>query len=93
MNILLILALAFIVYNLIYQAYPFGNEMFKIMTERHKPETHVRLDRYGNQVSVGNKPPYRLGEYSCNTQKCPDNYDSDTTCWGCHEMTARPEFY
>lgn len=90
-KIIVIVIAVFILFNIVNMIQK--REMFKTITEQQKPEVHARLDKFGRQIYVSNKPPYRLGEYSCNKRECPDNYDNDVTCWGCHEMTAKPEYY
>jgi len=89
-KIAIILGITFIVYKLVYMFQK--NELFKTISEQHKPPVHARLDRYGRQMYVSNKPPYRLGEYSCNPRECPENYDTDVTCWGCHELETSPQY-
>ena len=56
-----------------------------------KVRRHARLTDNDGILYVSNKPPHRLGEYSCYVTPCPTIYEDDIVCWKCMEITAQPE--
>ena len=35
-------------------------------------------------------PPVSQGTTNCVMIECPDDFDDDTVCWRCHEITSAP---
>ena len=76
------------------------NMAISSMTENFNdisPNVHFVYDNKDNLKYYSEKPPHKVGEYSCYNKECPDdlqnsvNFNNNTFCWKCNSLIDVPQ--
>ena len=97
-KIILILAIAYILFNYLSQTENFTSDMLYDYPNRASGRArgqinttpiiaiakHIRVNKFNEVDDISTKPPLpREGEVECAKMNCPNYYPSDAVCWKC----------